>query len=355
MRNFDADYVAEAHEANKDGSLSCGVFLPIPYNLAKDFPDKSEHDDSVPHLTVLYVGDCSPEAYKTLCKIVRQVAVHIKPFSLDLTNYGEFMNKEGLKIAHMKPGLTGSMKLAVLHDVIRRAIEQFGKEIDVAHSYGDKPKKGVPYAAQFKAHATLAYLPAMLPYRGPKPTGSWQVTEIECWGHEKIRIPLGRTTAQEPLGLTRDPLAIDYPMAIPEVSRGEHPKPDAQKLRVSGSRITIEAHQDMISGGKADRSKLSDFDPEQLAMGIKIEREHTKDPALAREIATDHLRENPRYYSALKKMEKQFEDVIGGSMGARGAGTGGSSGGIPLDGTLPYHSQQKKIDKILRRKKLAGL
>ena len=36
-------------------------------------------------------------------------------------------------------------------------------------------------------------------------------------------------------------------------------------------------------------------------MGIKIEMEHTNDKKLATEIATDHLKENPKYYTKLKK------------------------------------------------------
>jgi hypothetical protein len=42
------------------------------------------------------------------------------------------------------------------------------------------------------------------------------------------------------------------------------------------------------------------INPSELAMGIKIEMEHTDDPAMAKKIAMDHLAENPRYYSELK-------------------------------------------------------
>lgn len=40
--------------------------------------------------------------------------------------------------------------------------------------------------------------------------------------------------------------------------------------------------------------------PVELAMGIKVEMEHTDDPKKAEKIATDHLKENPSYYSQLK-------------------------------------------------------
>ena len=67
------------------------------------------------------------------------------------------------------------------------------------------------------------------------------------------------------------------------------------------------ATQDKVPGGLADNKKPSDFDPKELAKGIKVEMEHTEDPALAQEIAMDHLTEFPDYYTALLKMEKGLE------------------------------------------------
>ena len=42
----------------------------------------------------------------------------------------------------------------------------------------------------------------------------------------------------------------------------------------------------------------------QIAMGMEIEKEHSKSASVAREIALDHLAELPDYYTKLKKMEK---------------------------------------------------
>lgn len=46
-------------------------------------------------------------------------------------------------------------------------------------------------------------------------------------------------------------------------------------------------------------------DPKQVEKGIKVEREHTDDPDVAREIAYDHLTEDPVYYDKLEEMEKK--------------------------------------------------
>lgn len=42
----------------------------------------------------------------------------------------------------------------------------------------------------------------------------------------------------------------------------------------------------------------------QLDMGVKVEKEHTKDTGLAKKIALQHLDEFPDYYTRLKKAEK---------------------------------------------------
>ena len=47
-----------------------------------------------------------------------------------------------------------------------------------------------------------------------------------------------------------------------------------------------------------------DVDPEELKMGIEVEREHCGgDTGIATRIALDHLAEFPKYYSMLKFME----------------------------------------------------
>jgi len=52
----------------------------------------------------------------------------------------------------------------------------------------------------------------------------------------------------------------------------------------------------------ASKHKVSAEEIEkQLAIGIKVEKEHTSDDAVAREIALDHIKEKPDYYTRLKK------------------------------------------------------
>jgi len=67
----------------------------------------------------------------------------------------------------------------------------------------------------------------------------------------------------------------------------------------------IKKTMDRISGGLADREAPGDFDMEELRKGISVEMEHTDDKDIALEIAMDHLVEDPKYYSNLKKIHKE--------------------------------------------------
>lgn len=59
-----------------------------------------------------------------------------------------------------------------------------------------------------------------------------------------------------------------------------------------------------LRGGLGDGRADGDFDPKALAEGMAVEREHTDDPKVAREIAKDHLTEDPDYYRKLRRIEK---------------------------------------------------
>jgi len=87
----------------------------------------------------------------------------------------------------------------------------------------------------------------------------------------------------------------------------------AEEVDVEKIEVDKEDVGDEIEGGKADDKLPAEFDPEQIAMGIKIEMEHTKDPMIAIEIAMDHLTEIPDYYTRLKQMEDDAKKNGAGS------------------------------------------
>jgi len=74
-----------------------------------------------------------------------------------------------------------------------------------------------------------------------------------------------------------------------------------------------EAINEKLKGGMGDDKTLQDIANKHdcpielielmLKWGMDVEMEHTNDKEVAREIAMDHLTEDPIYYKKLKEME----------------------------------------------------
>lgn len=68
--------------------------------------------------------------------------------------------------------------------------------------------------------------------------------------------------------------------------------------------------KDVLHGGLGDNKPDSDFSPKALAEGMKHEHEHTTNDQIAKEIAKDHLQEQPLYYEKQKALEKESRPQI---------------------------------------------
>jgi hypothetical protein len=66
-----------------------------------------------------------------------------------------------------------------------------------------------------------------------------------------------------------------------------------------------EYYDNLLVGGKGDDLDEEDVDPDELMMGLDVEMEHTTNKKIAREIALDHLAEDPEYYTKLKSIHKE--------------------------------------------------
>lgn len=65
--------------------------------------------------------------------------------------------------------------------------------------------------------------------------------------------------------------------------------------------------EEKLVGGLGDGKPDSDFDKKQLEKGIEVEKEHTPDLAIRKEISKDHLTEHEKYYDFLEEMEGRME------------------------------------------------
>lgn len=86
--------------------------------------------------------------------------------------------------------------------------------------------------------------------------------------------------------------------------------PDNCVCKVSGYCGATKTAADKLFGGLADGMPDSKFSPKALAEGVKHEHEHTNNDQVAKEIAKDHLSEDPRYYKKVKQIEKTARPKI---------------------------------------------
>lgn len=127
------------------------------------------------------------------------------------------------------------------------------------------------------------------------------------WGHSTYTVRSPEHFKQT-LGSLERRGGYEIPKAKPKVEEAGKAYENAGPAKVGegewhdpGREIVRKA--EMIPGGLAEGKPDSDFDPEQLMEGMKVEMEHSGDPKKAREIAKDHLSEDKNYYKKLAKME----------------------------------------------------
>ena len=86
-------------------------------------------------------------------------------------------------------------------------------------------------------------------------------------------------------------------------------KEDINELSLSNILFEVKKKakkKNKLKGGKGDKLTADQVNPHELSAGIRVEMEHTLDVNLAKEIALDHLSEDPNYYTHLKAMEGTY-------------------------------------------------
>ena len=62
-----------------------------------------------------------------------------------------------------------------------------------------------------------------------------------------------------------------------------------------------------IKGGIGDNLTEEEVSDQELEWGIEIEKEHSPDKEIQKDISFDHLEEDDEYYTHLREMEKKHE------------------------------------------------
>ena len=115
-------------------------------------------------------------------------------------------------------------------------------------------------------------------------------------------------------------------------------------LLTKAHRISKLIKKEWLQGGKGDGKRLSDFDPDEVAIGMKEEHEEHGGPdKVTEEIIVDHLTEDPHYYSKMKKGFSKVETKAKGN--EAGSAVEGQGKGIMAQGPAakPREPQQPEL------------
>ena len=87
--------------------------------------------------------------------------------------------------------------------------------------------------------------------------------------------------------------------------------------KIDGTRGELKAAEvkDVLHGGAADHMPDTKFKPKALAQGKEHEHEHTTNDEVAKEIAKDHLLEDPQYYKKVEEIEKDANSIYLNQLG----------------------------------------
>lgn len=116
--------------------------------------------------------------------------------------------------------------------------------------------------------------------------------------------------------ITKDHLA-QYPFYYDYLADMEEEGKKAMEEAEEGDDEALESDREPMEmeaegDGPGKHRHISDnaFDRAELLIGIETEYEHTDDMAISKELAKDHLAELPDYYSRLKRMEANINELM---------------------------------------------
>lgn len=214
----------------------------------------------------------------------------------------------GASVFHINKAYNGHASPKALRKLLKEQIKTIQKRVP-------KSKKGLDNMAKSRA------LQQELPFEEFKKNASKHKKMVKIFGDYFENTFNGIRTNNNALSYAKDKIdgeektasdrkrVMDYYLnkAAEEkvkIMNGDHYQSILDEKRGDGV-DRGKAAKDLIPGGLADKKSDKDFDPKSLKRGEKVESEHTSNKSIAKEIARDHLTEDPQYYEKLQKMEKK--------------------------------------------------
>ena len=168
----------ETKRASETGNgAEAGVFIPLPEELAKQFPRLSE-DSSKPHVTFLYVGNTVGKE-GVFEKAVRDFFAEERgPILARLSGVDYFTNQTS-RVAYTRVHFSTDM--GAMRDRLASKLEDLGFKV------------GNKFPLAYLPHVTLEYMDDPNGrWEGPVPVGEWHFHSVEVWGLPNlVEVPLG--------------------------------------------------------------------------------------------------------------------------------------------------------------------
>ena len=74
-------------------------------------------------------------------------------------------------------------------------------------------------------------------------------------------------------------------------------------------KFDINNFKQTIEGGKSDTNNITDYNLDQILLGMQIQMQHTSSYNTALQIVMDHLQQIPDYYDRLVQMQKTYQST----------------------------------------------
>jgi len=188
--------IASAKDGKKEGDRSgVGLFIPLPPNLAAQFPSLKPDDNSPTHTTFLYLGEVAEEEEKRLLEVLQDVVTSSRwsgvRGKLHQLDHFQHPDKER-SVAHMS--VTFNHSLGELRTRLMSALDDAG--LPCGDSF-----------PVYRPHVTLGYMPGLdTKWEGQVPQGQWDFAEVEVWGLPKVHtLKFGQAkTAARPIPVDKE-------------------------------------------------------------------------------------------------------------------------------------------------------
>lgn len=237
----------QIHAKKTGKGESVGLFIPLPDDLAKEFPSLAPEDTSPPHCTFLYIGEVQKEKQEAVLQAIDTICASFRgPVRASLGQVDYFRHPaKGRSVAILPVRFDKDM--AGLRYKIYVAMLDLGLE----------PPEFSPLV--YNAHVTLGYLDGLdAQYNGAIPQGAWSFNSVEVWDLPKQRtIYFGAASLYE-IVARRYATKSDAEVEDEEIERLVRPSPKKKPPRTDLRRERVRHKDpDVDEGDRGDDDDLS--------------------------------------------------------------------------------------------------